>query len=145
MSRTVSRLMATLSKNPAYLYKILPSSFDLPSPPLPKNYVLPKTSLDDDSGFIHLSTSSQVPYVLNRFFNTPETRNVWLVKIDYAKLASDGDVRWEEAGKDRSLFAHLYGGEVTGQVVDDTKKTERADGWKSSLEQLRGDGWLDDP
>ncbi|KAL8931658.1 MAG: hypothetical protein Q9211_006810 [Gyalolechia sp. 1 TL-2023] len=134
--------MATSMNKPSSLYKILPSSHHLPSPPLPKTFILPKTTLDDDSGFIHFSTSSQVPYVLNRFFNTPETSIVWLVKIDYARLASDGDVRWEEAGKDHSLFAHLYGGEVVGEVVDDIRKVERGDDWSSSLDKLSEDGWL---
>ncbi|KAL8936739.1 MAG: hypothetical protein Q9216_004780 [Gyalolechia sp. 2 TL-2023] len=124
------------------LYKILPSSHDLPSPPLPQTFILPKTTLDDNDGFIHFSTSSQVPYVLNRFFNTPETNIVWLVKIDNAKLASNGDVRWEEAGKDHSLFAHLYGGEVTGEVVDDIRKVERGDDWSLCLEKLSQEGWL---
>ncbi|KAI4173385.1 MAG: hypothetical protein LQ343_002917 [Gyalolechia ehrenbergii] len=134
--------MATSTNNPSCLYKILPPSHELPSPPLPNTFILPKTSLDDDSGFIHFSTSSQVPYVLNRFFNNPETSIVWLVKIDYARLTNDGDVRWEEAGKDRSLFAHLYGGEVMGEVVDDIRKVERVDDWSSSLENLNKDGWL---
>lgn len=132
----------TSAKNPSSLYKILPSTFDLPASPLPKNFMLPKTSLDHDSGYIHFSTSSQVPYVLNRFFDTPETSTIWLVKINYTKLASNGDVRWEEAGQDGSLFAHLYEGEVMGDVVDDIKKVERGDGWSSKVEELSRDGWL---
>ncbi|KAI4179620.1 MAG: hypothetical protein L6R41_007736 [Letrouitia leprolyta] len=129
--------------NSLSLYKILPSSFDLPSTPLPKNFILPETSLDHDSGFIHFSTSVQVPYVLGRFFDTPETSIVWLIKINVTKLASNGDIRWEEAGKDRSLFAHLYGGEVTGEVVDDVKKIERGDDWNYVIKKLSDDGWLD--
>ncbi|KAL9594535.1 MAG: hypothetical protein Q9219_006976 [cf. Caloplaca sp. 3 TL-2023] len=135
--------MATSSKNPTHIYKILPSLSNVPSPPLANTFILPKTSLDEDSGFIHFSTSTQVPYVLNRFFNASDTGSVWLVKINYARLASDGDVRWEEAGKDHHLFAHLYGGEVTGQVVDDIKKAERGESWDSALKTLGEGGWFD--
>lgn len=135
--------MATSKQGSTHLYKILPSSMELPVP-LPRTSIIPKTSVDVDSGFIHFSTSSQVPYVLHRFFNTPETRNVWLVKINYAGLASNGDVRWEGAGTDGSSFAHLYGGEVTGEVVDDVKQLDRGNNndWDSSLQGLTEDGWL---
>ncbi|KAL8751176.1 MAG: hypothetical protein Q9184_006152 [Pyrenodesmia sp. 2 TL-2023] len=101
--------------------------------------MLTTTPLDIDSGFIHLSTDAQVSYVLNRFFNTS---NVWLVRINYAGLAKDGDVRWEPAGKDGSLFAHLYGGEIEGNMVDDVKKLDRGNGWDLGLQELTEDGWL---
>ncbi|KAL8734276.1 MAG: hypothetical protein Q9181_003243 [Wetmoreana brouardii] len=133
--------MAEPSKEPAYIYRILPSTFNVPSP-LPQSFTLPKTSLDIDSGFIHFSTSAQVPYVLNRFFSAPEHGKVWLIKIDYARLASDGDVRWEKAGRDGSLFAHLYGQELTGQVVEDLRKVDQGDGWDSVLQKLAEDEWL---
>ena len=137
--------MALPSKNPSYLYKILPSSFSLRPLPLLPTFILPKTSLDTDSGFIHFSTSSQVPYVLNRFFNTPETSKIWLVKIDHQKLVDDGgDVRWEVGGKDGALFAHLYGGEVMGRVVDAVRDVQRGKDWDESLKGLGEEGWLDD-
>ncbi len=133
--------MTAFTQTPQYLYKILPATVDIPIPP-PKTFVLPNTPLDINSGFIHFSTHSQVPYVLDRFFNEPETSTVWLIKVDYAALAGGGDVRWEPAGKDGSLFAHLYGGEVEGSVVDDVKKLDKGTGWDSSLQKLTEDGWL---
>ncbi|KAL8929560.1 MAG: hypothetical protein Q9208_001229 [Pyrenodesmia sp. 3 TL-2023] len=133
--------MAASTPDPPYLYKILPSTVDLPIP-ISTTSVVPQTSLDFDSGFIHFSTHSQVPYVLNRFFDTPETGTVWLVRINYARLANRGDVRWEPAGKDGSLFAHLYGGEVEGTMVDDVKKLDRGNGWHSGLQELTEHGWL---
>ncbi|KAL9010912.1 MAG: hypothetical protein Q9173_004203 [Seirophora scorigena] len=133
----------TSTKTSDYLYKILPSTVDLPQPLPSPAYTLPKTSLDLDSGFIHFSTSAQVPYVLNRFFNTPDTSTVWLVKINYAELAGNGDVRWEEAGEGGSLFGHLYGGEVTGQAVHDMLKLDKgADGWDSALQKMTARDWL---
>ncbi|KAI4284128.1 MAG: hypothetical protein L6R35_004980 [Caloplaca aegaea] len=133
---------STVTTKPNYLYKILPSTEDLPQPPPSHTYILPKTSLDVHSGFIHFSTNAQVPYVLNRFFNSPETSTVWLVKINYAELSSNGDVRWEKAGESGSLFAHLYGGEVTGDAVHDVLKLHRGDGWDSALQTLADQNWL---
>ena len=127
---------------PAFLYKILPSSHDLPTP-LPRTFVLPKTSLDMDSGFIHFSTNVQVPFVLNRFFNDPENAKVWLVKVDYARLAREGNVRWEIAGKEGSLFAHLYGQEVQGEDVESVRRVERGGGWDDILRGLKEEMWLE--
>ncbi|KAL8784994.1 MAG: hypothetical protein Q9213_003655 [Squamulea squamosa] len=131
--------MATPPTPPKYLYKILPSTAELPSP-LPSSFTLPQTSLDIESGFIHFSTSTQVPYVLGRFFSGEQS--VWLVKIDYVALANDGNVKWEEAGKDKSLFAHLYGGDVEGSKVVEARKIEMGSNWDDSLKRLIEEGWL---
>lgn len=129
----------TSTKTPDFIYKILPLTEDIAESPLQRSHILPTTSLDRDSGFIHFATSAQVPYVLNRFFNTPDTSTVWLVKIDYDSLAAEGDLRWEEAGGEggRSLFAHLYGGRVRAHEVDDMLKLDRGpDGWDSALQKV---------
>ncbi|KAI4262809.1 MAG: hypothetical protein L6R42_002025 [Xanthoria sp. 1 TBL-2021] len=133
--------MATPPKLPRFLYKILPSSMVLPVP-LPASGTLPQTSLDIDSGFIHFSTSAQVSYVLNRFFAGSEHGSVWLVKIDYADLEDDGNVKWEEAGSDKTLFAHLYDGEVKGSKVVEARKVEMVSSWDESLQGLADEGWL---
>ncbi|KAL8655876.1 MAG: hypothetical protein Q9226_002866 [Calogaya cf. arnoldii] len=135
--------MATPAKLPKFLYKILPSTIELPTP-LPSSSTLPQTSLDVESGFIHFSTSAQVPYVLNRFFTGSEHGSVWLVKIEYADLASDGNVKWEEAGSDKTLFAHLYDGEVKGSKVEDARKVDMVSSWGESLQSLVDEGWLSD-
>lgn len=140
-ARTVSSLMATPPKLPSFLYKILPSTIELPSP-IPSSFTLPRTSLDIDSGFIHFSTSAQVPYVLNRFFAGPEHSNVWLVKIDYADLEHDGNVKWEEAGSSKTPFAHLYDGEVKGSKVVEARNVEMRISWDESLQGLADEGWL---
>ncbi|KAI4236663.1 MAG: hypothetical protein L6R40_006105 [Gallowayella cf. fulva] len=133
--------MATLAGTPQYLYKILPATITLHTP-LPPSFILPRTSLDIHSGFIHFSTSSQVPYVLNRFFTTPEDGTVWLIKISYAGLERNGNVKWEEAGKDKSLFAHLYDGDVNGDTVVEARKFDKGNGWDESLRGLAEEGWL---
>ena len=134
--------MANPPQVPRYLYKILPSTIDLPSSPLPPSFTLPRTSLDHDSGFIHFSTSAQVPYVLNHFFAGPEHGSVWLMKIDYADLQADGKVKWEEAGKDKSMFAHLYDGDVKGSKVVEARKIQMGSSWHESLQRLADEQWL---
>ena len=136
--------MANLSVQPVYLYKILSSTSVLPDP-VTSSSILPKTPLDDDDGFIHLSTGSQVAFVLRRFFTSTEDRSVFLVRIVYKKLADGGDVRWEEVGGNGSSFAHLYGGDITGEAVDGVQRVEReADGdWDPPLRRLSGTGWLE--
>ncbi|KAL8661794.1 MAG: hypothetical protein Q9202_005291 [Teloschistes flavicans] len=127
---------------PSHIYKILPGTHDL-STPLHDSDLLSKTSLDIESGFIHFSTSKQVPYVLDRFFNPPEAGKVWLIKINYTRLADRGNIKWETAGPDGSLFAHLYDQEVTGHAVDDVKRIEQKEGkWDSVLRSLTEDQWL---
>ncbi|KAL8867622.1 MAG: hypothetical protein Q9174_005542, partial [Haloplaca sp. 1 TL-2023] len=132
----------TTAPTPSFIYKILHSNNDLPTP-LPSTFILPQTSLDIESGFIHFSTSVQVPYVLNRFFNGPEDGKVWLVKVDYARLAREGNVRWEVAGKEGSLFAHLYEQEVVGGDVEDVMMVERCGGWDDRLRGLKEEMWLE--
>ncbi|KAL8711484.1 MAG: hypothetical protein Q9220_004142 [cf. Caloplaca sp. 1 TL-2023] len=135
--------MAVPPRIPLFLYKILPASTKLPVP-LPQSFVVPKTALDVESGFIHFSTASQVAYVLNRFFTASDLGNVWLLKINYVRLATSGEIKWEEAGKDRSLFAHLHNGEVPGKVVEAVKALERGDSWDLSLQELAKEGWWQD-
>ncbi|KAL9577622.1 MAG: hypothetical protein Q9212_006248 [Teloschistes hypoglaucus] len=122
---------------PSHIYKILPSTHSLP---FSDSDVLPKTSLDIESGFIHFSTREQVPYVLNRFFPSPKAGKVWLIKIHYARLADRGNIKWEAAGQDDSLFAHLYDQEVMEHAVDDVKSIEQKEGkWDSILRSLTED------
>ncbi|KAL8690738.1 MAG: hypothetical protein Q9218_003880 [Villophora microphyllina] len=127
---------------PTHIYKILPFTHNFPNP-VRGSDALPKTSLDTDSGFIHFSTSEQVPYVLNHFFNTPEAGKVLLVKVNYARLADGGNVKWEVAGRDGSLFAHLYNAELTGHAVEDVVRIEQKEGkWDSILRSLTEYRWL---
>lgn len=88
--------MATLETQPRYIYKIIPSTAPVREP-LPDR--LPVSELDQNSGFIHLSTASQVPNTLKLFFS--EEPLVYILRIHYADVIQD--IRWESPdGKVRS-------------------------------------------
>ncbi|KAF2867463.1 hypothetical protein BDV95DRAFT_503005 [Massariosphaeria phaeospora] len=129
--------MPAPSPPPTYLYKILPSA---PRSPLPPR--LPLSDLDRTDGYIHLSTSAQVPGTADKFFGA--AAELWLLKIKYEVLAvgTDGDgtvkkegsaeVRWEEVG--RGCFAHLYGADLGEGNVEEVLRVKREGTWGESLE-----------
>lgn len=80
--------MATLDTQPRYVYKIIPPTMPVPEP-LPER--LPVSELDQNSGFIHLSTAQQVPNTLKMFF--AEERLVYVLRIEYHRVIKD--IRWE--------------------------------------------------
>ncbi|RGP77823.1 hypothetical protein FLONG3_4057 [Fusarium longipes] len=80
--------------HPKYIYKIVPSP---PEDPFPKE--LPLSDLDRNDGFVHLSTSSQVPKTADLFFTN--SSSLWVIKLDYAQFADS--MKWEGG------FPHLYG------------------------------------
>ena len=122
--------MAAPNPPPTYLYKILPSA---PPSPLPDR--LPLSDLDRNDGYIHLSTSEQVPGTADKWFN--DYTELWLLKIRYETLASgvdasgekkDGaEIKWEEVG--RGVFAHFYGGDLGRGNVVEVVKVEKGSGW----------------
>lgn len=122
--------MSAPSPLPTYLYKILPSA---PPSPLPAR--LPLSDLDRNDGFIHLSTSEQVPGTADTWFNSFE--ELWLLKIRYETLAKgidgDGEVKsgaklqWDEAG--RGVFAHYYEADLGSGNVVEAFKVEKGEGW----------------
>ena len=128
--------MPAPSPLPTYLYKILPAA---PPSPLPAR--LPLSDLDRNDGFIHLSTSDQVPGTADRFFGNDS--ELWLLKIKYEVLAAgtDGDgqvraqegaeIKWEEVG--RGCFAHFYGGDLGKENVLEVVKCEKRGSWAESL------------
>ncbi|KAF1840076.1 uncharacterized protein K460DRAFT_296815 [Cucurbitaria berberidis CBS 394.84] len=128
--------MPAPSPLPTYLYKILPAA---PPSPLPAR--LPLSDLDRNDGYIHLSTSEQVPGTADKFFGS--VSELWLLKIKYEVLAAgtdgDGDVKsedkaevkWEEVG--RGCFAHLYGGDLGKGNVESVVKAEKKGSWFESL------------
>lgn len=131
---------------PTYLYKILPSA---PPSPLPSR--LPLSDLDRNDGYIHLSTSEQVPGTADKFFS--DANELWLLRLDYATVAkgvsNEGDIpgvegkaagtmdheraeiKWEEVG--RGCFAHLYGGDLGVGNVESVIRVERKGSWGESL------------
>lgn len=72
-----------------YVYKLVPSSMAIPDI-LPER--LPVSDLDSKSGFIHLSTASQVPNTLKFFF--AEESQVFVLRLKYDDI--EKDVRWED-------------------------------------------------
>jgi uncharacterized protein (DUF952 family) len=76
---------------PTHLYKIIPGSQPelLPSP---HHDALPLSLLDQESGFIHLSTATQVPGTIKRFF--AKEKKVYVLKLDYNQILND--IKWEE-------------------------------------------------
>ncbi|KAJ4290255.1 hypothetical protein N0V90_010470 [Kalmusia sp. IMI 367209] len=123
--------MAAPSPLPTYLYKILPSA-----PPSPLPFRLPLSDLDRTDGYIHLSTSEQVPGTADKWFNS--YTELWLLKIKYETLAkgTDGDgevkagkaeIKWEEVG--RGVFAHFYGGDLGSGNVVETYMVEKGETW----------------
>ncbi|KAH7377670.1 hypothetical protein BKA66DRAFT_443217 [Pyrenochaeta sp. MPI-SDFR-AT-0127] len=127
--------MSAPSPPPTYLYKILPSA---PPSPLPAR--LPLSDLDRNDGYIHLSTSEQVPGTADKFFDS--VSELWLLKIKYEVLnaGTDGDgevkqdkaeIKWEEVG--RGCFAHFYGGDLGKGNVLEVVKVDKKGSWAESL------------
>jgi uncharacterized protein (DUF952 family) len=58
-----------------------------------------------DEGFIHLSTETQVPGVLNRYYK--DQVNLLLLHIDEHKLLAA--LKYELAPSVNELFPHVYG------------------------------------
>lgn len=128
--------MSAPSPLPTYLYKILPSA---PPSPLPAR--LPLSDLDRNDGYIHLSTSEQVPGTADKFFDS--VSELWLLKIKYNVLAAGtdgdgqvhadekGDVKWEEVG--RGCFAHLYGADLGKGNVLSVDRVEKRGSWADAL------------
>ncbi|KAL6711570.1 hypothetical protein ACN47E_004504 [Coniothyrium glycines] len=131
--------MPAPSPLPTYLYKILPSA---PPSPLPAR--LPLSDLDRNDGYIHLSTSEQVPGTADKFFSN--VAELWLLRIKYDVLAAGTDgngngsvnvaaqtaeLRWEENA--RGSFAHLYGADLGSGNVEGAFRVQKQGTWAESL------------
>jgi hypothetical protein len=119
--------MTTPNPPPQYLYKL---------------YTLDPTTMDGvsdfdrASGFIHLSTSRQVPITADRFFSG-ETM-LWVQKIPLARI-EDG-LKWEL--NDGEVFPHLYKEELETALPTDADiliwKRHVSQSWVSIARQLLG-------
>ncbi|KAJ8108201.1 hypothetical protein OPT61_g8340 [Boeremia exigua] len=137
--------MPAPSPLPTFLYKILPSA---PPSPLPDR--LPLSELDRKDGFIHLSTSEQVPGTADRFFG--DFTELWLLKIKYSVLEAGTDangsanaankawIQWDEVG--HGAFAHFYGGDLGNGNVHEAVKVEKKGTWAESLNLEWNAGFL---
>lgn len=75
-------------KEPYFVYKLVPSTAPVREP-LPEQ--LPVSALDQQSGFIHLSTAFQVPNTLKLFFKDEPL--VYVLRIPYDSVAEN--LKWE--------------------------------------------------
>lgn len=98
---------------PRYVYKLVPSDAPIPES-LPEK--LPVSDLDQQSGFVHLSTALQVPNTLKFFFKDEPL--VYVLRIEYEKV--EGDIRWESPDAKvcgprggEGMFPVSFNGQVT--------------------------------
>ncbi|KAF5390131.1 hypothetical protein D9757_003788 [Collybiopsis confluens] len=137
-------------QSPTYVYKLVP-----PSSPVPLNsrdipLELPVSTLDKESGFIHLSTSVQVPNTLKFFFT--EHESVYVLRIPYGFLEEGKVIKWEDPKAEvcgprggEGMFPHLYNDLKLGQDEIDAVRVllKQADGsWDKSIQEAIQDGWL---
>jgi len=128
---------------PTYVYKIVPTSAGIPNP-IPD--ALPVSDLDKSDGFIHLSTSLQVPGTLKRFFADHE--RVYILRITYKDVESN--IKWEdskgtapgEVGEE-NMFPHLYNGLRLGNAeIESVVAWEQESSWDATIGKAASDGWF---
>ncbi|KAK4222983.1 hypothetical protein QBC38DRAFT_517909 [Podospora fimiseda] len=117
---------------PTFVYKIIPSA---PPSPIPDQY--PLSDLDKQDGFVHLSTSWQVPITSSLFFG--EVKSFWILKIKLGNFDEE-KVKWDEV-EGTNGCPHLYGN-FGGRDVVDAREFRRGEGegWREVFE---GERWLE--
>ncbi|KAJ5094129.1 hypothetical protein N7456_009990 [Penicillium angulare] len=133
--------MAASESSPRYLYKIVPSTAPVPQP-IPE--ILLVSELDQGSGFIHLSTSTQVPNTLKLFFKDDPI--VYILRIEHDPVQHN--IRWESPdGKvcgprpGEGLFPHLYNDLKLGKdEVESVAIWQNEDGWDKAIDGAKP--WL---
>ncbi|THU93829.1 hypothetical protein K435DRAFT_182854 [Dendrothele bispora CBS 962.96] len=132
---------------PNYVYKIVPSSSPVPElPNLPER--LPVSDLDQSSGFIHLSTASQIPSTLKFFFK--DDTSVYILRLPYDVLEDQKLIRWEDPKAEvcgprggEGMFPHLYNGLKLGkEEIERIEVLEkREEGWEDAIVKAETE-WL---
>ncbi|EJD40192.1 hypothetical protein AURDEDRAFT_170770 [Auricularia subglabra TFB-10046 SS5] len=126
----------TAAQSPRFVYKLLSSA---PPEPLQSSKPL-VTALDEQDGFMHLSTALQVPKTLARFYSKDEF--IWIVKIPFTGAFLEAS-KWD-ASSTGELFPHLYGDVAVDQEKDgwSIRKVKRAadEDWFKALD---GASWLE--
>lgn len=144
-----------------YIYKIVPSSIDIPvtnSGQLPKDYLIPVSDLDKRDGFMHLSTAAQIPATLSRFFTTSKSAKamIYLLRVPYQPLEHKRLIRWEEPDGTvhepwtglPKVFPHIYDDrqfKLSHEEVDSVKEVVSdvgEDTWEPALQNLTESKWL---
>ncbi|KAJ9156537.1 hypothetical protein NKR23_g958 [Pleurostoma richardsiae] len=116
---------------PRYVYKIVEEA---PAEPFPETFT--PSELDKKDGFIHLSTSWQVPITADLFFK--DFSRFWVVKVRLERFAAS--TNWDDA-PDTDGCPHLYGS-FGREDVDSVKGFERNDG-ETWAQVLKGNAWLE--
>ncbi|KDR83587.1 hypothetical protein GALMADRAFT_235851 [Galerina marginata CBS 339.88] len=128
---------------PTYIYKIVPAPPSIPDP-IPD--ALPVSDLDESDGFIHLSTSLQVPGTLKRFFADRE--RVFILRIIYENVQSN--IKWEDSkGKvsggvgEENMFPHLHNGLRLGNSeIESVVEWQKESNWDTAINKAASDGWF---
>ena len=140
----------------AYIYKILPSSTPIPTTSegrLPKDYLLPASDLDKESGFMHMSTAAQVSNTLRLFFHAPASTkvSVYVLRVPYRPLDEKGLVRWEDPDGKVNVegsFPHIYDDRKFKLTHEDVESLAEVvsesgeEGWEAALAKVTKNGWL---
>lgn len=116
---------------PKYVFKIVTAKPDL------KSTKVSLTELDEQSGFIHLSSGPQIPRTCNRFFSSVEILHI--LKFPYDKLKPN--IKWETAPGGEELFPHLYSDLLIADM-DSTREFHKGEG--SWLDVFGRERWLFD-
>ncbi|MCJ1442270.1 MAG: hypothetical protein MMC23_002763 [Stictis urceolatum] len=124
---------------PKYIYKILPST---PPPPTPLPLSLPVSTLDRNSGFMHMSTAKQVLGTLKNFFANDDF--VYILRVPYERV--EKFIQWDAPDEkncgprpDEGAFPHIYNGFKLGrEEVDVVGRWERGQGWENGGGELEG-------
>ncbi|KAF7355203.1 Uracil phosphoribosyltransferase [Mycena sanguinolenta] len=129
------------SRTPTYIYKLV--SFTSPIPdPVPET--LPLSELDAADGFMHFSTSRQIPRTLKRFF--AQDPRVTILRIDYSKV--EHEIRWEdskgtaprEVGGE-GIFPHIYNRALSKADIESMLVLESNNGdWDEALK--KAERWM---
>ncbi|AEO62462.1 uncharacterized protein THITE_2012900, partial [Thermothielavioides terrestris NRRL 8126] len=119
---------------PDFVYKITPTA---PPDPIPEEY--PPSDLDRQDGFIHLSTSWQLPITADLFFQS--ARSFYVLKLRLANFDAAA-VRWDET-EGTNGCPHLYGNFGARDVVAVREFRRREDqSWKEALAGEEERKWL---
>ncbi|KAJ3774672.1 hypothetical protein FB446DRAFT_462589 [Lentinula raphanica] len=110
---------------------------------------LPVSSIDQQSGFIHLSTSVQLLNTLKRFF--AQDSSVFILRLPFDRLEEEKLIRWEDPKAEvcgprggEGMFPHLYNDLKLGkEEVDLVQVLTPVEGsWHKAIENAKEDGWL---
>ncbi|PVU98945.1 hypothetical protein BB559_001166 [Furculomyces boomerangus] len=90
----------------------------------------PLSQLDQNDGFIHLSTKEQVSGTLDRFY-TPFTSLVYLLQVNLDLVPDQSTIKWEspEDHLTHIKFPHLYGPLKSSYIVHVFTIKKSDNGW----------------